>query len=298
MDRLLARQLQRHSIEPDGLPENWQAVLATVLTTYKEFENDRLMLERSLELSSQELLRANAEMRAIFAALPDVVLQVDVGGTIMGHRGRSWPGVSGSQQVVGQRLADLAGRLSGPLVTALAQVVQRQEATNLEVPLIVDGQIYTYEARIIPILGKDLLVLLRDMTDKKRADEALRQSEQRFRALVENASDLIVIIDADGTIRFVSPSIERVMGYRDEDILGMNILSLVRPNDLEVAVESLANVINQPGIHPPERFHVRHKDGSWRYLEASGNGLLHDPSVRGIVINAREVSEHDDLVAA
>jgi PAS domain S-box-containing protein len=267
------------------------------VATYEDFESDRLMLERSLELSSQELLRANAEMRAIFAALPDIVLQVDVEGKIVDHRGKHWPGAGEVGEIVGRRIADIAGKLSGPLVAAVAQVAQRQEPATLEVPAIVSGQVYTYEARVMPLLASDVLVLLRDMTDKKRADEAVRQSEQRFRALVENASDLIVIIDPDGTIRFVSPSVERVMGYREEDILGINILSIVQPEDIETAVDSLANVVNQPGIHPPERFHVRHKDGSWRYLEASGNGLLHDPSVRGIVINAREVLEEPPAAA-
>jgi PAS domain S-box-containing protein len=297
MDRLLARQLQRHEIEHERLPPDWQAFIARVDATYEEFENDRLMLERSLELSSQELLRANAEMRAIFAALPDIVLQVDTEGAIVDHRGKDWPGAAGEEKIVGRKLADFAGKLSGPLVAAVSQVAQQLEPATLEVPAIVGGQVFTYEARVMPLLGNEVLVLLRDMTDKKRADEALRQSEQRFRALVENASDLIVIIDADGTIRFVSPSVERVMGYREEDILGINILSIVQPDDIETAVDSLANVINQPGIHPPERFHVRHKDGSWRYLEASGNGLLHDPSVRGIVINAREIVD-DQQVAA
>ena len=291
MDRLLGRQLQRHSIERECLPENWQALLTTVVATYRELEDDRIMLERSLELSSQELLRANAEMRAIFAALPDIVLHLNDEGTIVDHKGKEWPSDGTSRGVVGRRITDVAGKLGGPLIAAIAQVGQNSSPATLEVPSIVAGQVFTYEARVMPLLGKDILVLLRDMTDKKRADEAVRQSEQRFKALVENASDLIVIVDADGTIRFVSPSVERVMGYRDEDILGINILSIVKPEDIETAVDSLANVITQPGIHPPERFHIRHKDGSWRFLEASGNGLLHDPSVRGIVINAREVTE-------
>jgi PAS domain S-box-containing protein len=121
--------------------------------------------------------------------------------------------------------------------------------------------------------------------------ESLRQSEERFRALVQNSSDVITVIDADGTIRYVSPAVERVMDHRPEELVGKSVFDYVRPNVLADAQKIFAEAWSRPGVHPPFEFEVRHKDGSWRRAEFLLNNLLDDPSVRGVVVNQRDVTE-------
>ncbi len=128
-------------------------------------------------------------------------------------------------------------------------------------------------------------------SERRRAEEALRESEERFRALVQNASDIITVIDADGTVRYVSPAIERVLGYRPEEMIGNSAFDFLHPEDLEEARGIFAEILSEPGIHPPLEFRVAHKDGSWRYFEHAVNNLLDDPSVRGIVVNQHDVTE-------
>jgi PAS domain S-box-containing protein len=136
------------------------------------------------------------------------------------------------------------------------------------------------------------LAVVRDITERKRTEEALRESEARFHALVQNALDIVMVTDAQGTIRYISPSIERVLGYRPEEMVGTTTAEYVHPEDLESALAELSDAASRPGVHPVAvETRVRHKDGPWRHLEGIANNLLDDPAVGGIVFNHRDVTE-------
>jgi PAS domain S-box-containing protein len=101
-----------------------------------------------------------------------------------------------------------------------------------------------------------------------------------------------MVTDADGTIRHMAPSVERVLGYRPEELVGSNAAEYVHPDDLMKGFDELARAVSKPGIHPMAvETRVRHKDGSWRYLEGIANNLLDHPAVRGVVFNHRDVTE-------
>jgi PAS domain S-box-containing protein len=92
----------------------------------------------------------------------------------------------------------------------------------------------------------------------EKVNSALTASEARFRALVQNASDMVTIIDSEGIPIYASPSVERILGYLPGDWIGLNVLSLVHPDDLAQATQSLAGVVAAPGAHPPTELRVRH----------------------------------------
>jgi PAS domain S-box-containing protein len=121
--------------------------------------------------------------------------------------------------------------------------------------------------------------------------KALPQSEDRFRSLVQYASDIITILDAEGTIVYESPAIERLLGYRSEELIGTNAFNYVHPEDVERVFGVFAQTLKAGGVSPLVEFRFRHADGSWRHLEAIGNSLLEDPSVRGMVVNSRDITE-------
>jgi diguanylate cyclase (GGDEF)-like protein/PAS domain S-box-containing protein len=127
-------------------------------------------------------------------------------------------------------------------------------------------------------------------TETARA-EAFRQSEQRFRSLVQNASDVIAIQGPTGIIYYASESIHRVLGYRCEDVVSSNILSLVHPDDTAQMKNFFAECLANLGVTPLIELRFRHGDGQWCYVEAIGNNLLDEPSVGGIVLNFRDISE-------
>src|SRR5215216_2983609 len=137
---------------------------------------------------------------------------------------------------------------------------------------------------------------IQDVSERKNVERVIIESEQRFRSLVQNSSDIITILEADGTVRYVSPAVERVTGYKPEEQIGTNAFGSVHPDDKEQALNTLAEVLKRPGLHPPLEFRVPHKDGSWRYLEHVVNNLLDDPAVRGVVVNSWDVTERKALV--
>jgi PAS domain S-box-containing protein len=136
-----------------------------------------------------------------------------------------------------------------------------------------------------------VLAVARDITARKRAEDALRQKEEYYRALIEKALDVISVIDADGTIRYVSPSVERVLGYRPDELLGRNCFDLVHPEDAlrirAVFAKDIAGLISEGR----DELRLRHKDGSWRSVEAVGGNLISDQSVKGVVVNCRDITE-------
>jgi diguanylate cyclase (GGDEF)-like protein/PAS domain S-box-containing protein len=137
--------------------------------------------------------------------------------------------------------------------------------------------------------------ILHDVTREKRAREALRASEERFRSLIENAMDTITILDRDGTILYESPSIERVLGFAPEDLVGKNAFAFVHPEDVGPLTEEFQRIIEDSGRRTAAELRFLHADGSWRILECVGQNLLDDPAIRGVVVNARDVTERKEV---
>ena len=131
-----------------------------------------------------------------------------------------------------------------------------------------------------------------DITERKKAEQQLSQSEARFRALIANTGDLIVVIDDLGNITFASPSCESLSGYKPEEAIGRNFLEWVHPEDAPEALAALQSRRQIDGTAPKSiKVRGRHKDGSWRYVEALGTNLLSNSAVGGIVLNIRDVTE-------
>jgi diguanylate cyclase (GGDEF)-like protein/PAS domain S-box-containing protein len=127
-----------------------------------------------------------------------------------------------------------------------------------------------------------------------RAIGALRQSAQRFRSLVQNALDIIAVLEPDGTVRYISPSVRRLLDYEPHDIVGAKIDTLVHRDDAAAVREALRESA-LPGRIAKVEARLRHRSGQWRMIEAVADNLLDYPSVRGVVVNGRDVTDRHQL---
>jgi diguanylate cyclase (GGDEF)-like protein/PAS domain S-box-containing protein len=114
--------------------------------------------------------------------------------------------------------------------------------------------------------------------------------------VLENSSEIIKIIDPDGTLRYASPAFDRILGYDSEEAVGtMNVLDHVHPDDLPHVLEETEKALSEGGIATNKaEYRFLHKDGSWRWMESMGTYLLDDPVVGGVVVTSRDITEHKE----
>jgi PAS domain S-box-containing protein len=139
--------------------------------------------------------------------------------------------------------------------------------------------------RLVEAAKKALLEI-----DLERARAEMERREAHFRTLTEKSSDMITVMRADGTVTYASPSIDRYLGYKPEDLIGHNAFDFLHPEDRPRVVRMVEGSVDTPGALLIIEYRFRHKEGPWRFLESVGRNLLTDPAVGGIVINSRDVT--------
>ena len=134
-----------------------------------------------------------------------------------------------------------------------------------------------------------------DITQRKIMEEILQKSEDYFREITENSSDVIIITESNGNIKYCSRSVERCLGYKPEELTGKNAFNFIYADDLPRAANDYSKAIQTKDTAIPNEFRVVHKDGSVRLFEGLGKNLLDNPSVAGFIMNIRDVTERKHL---
>ncbi len=180
----------------------------------------------------------------------------------------------------------------------------RSESATAAIPLIlISSQRVSCEDRVQgleigaddylvkPVNPAEMVAHIKALLRVRRAEKAQRESEERFQAIIEKSFDCINLVAADGTILYTSPSSVVISGHTPEETIGRNTFDLLHPDDVPQVREQFERLIRNPGSCETFVHRGRHKDGSWRWLEARGTNLLHEPSVRALVINFRDITE-------
>jgi PAS domain S-box-containing protein len=188
-------------------------------------------------------------------------------------------------------------------------VLAEDERTNeTGEPFEVEYRVLHKDGRVVWVRDEAILVstdedgtqhwqgVIYDITERKEAEEELQYREEWFRSLVQNSSDVIVVIEADGTIKYQSPAAKMVLGVDTEDLVGASLFEAVefQPQDLANMQFALADLLSRPGESISLEASVMHGDGSWRVLEVVATNLLEDPAVNGIVGNYRDVTRRNE----
>ena len=175
LHHLLQRQLKRYFGDPFHVSEAWQGILARISDVYQDYDTRRELLERSLVLSSQELHQANAEMQAVFQAIPDLLFRLDSQGVILNFKaGRGNDVLYPDKSYLGKRFQDVPLKpLAQQLQAAIQRVLATRASVSIEYALTLQDQEQSYEARLIPLDDDQLVVMVRNTTERKYAEAQL-----------------------------------------------------------------------------------------------------------------------------
>jgi len=243
-------------------------------------------------------------LHAVFDAMACGVVIADASGVII-EANAAAQGIFGlrEQEMHGHTLVEVhqgAVRLDGTVIPLderpSAVAVRTGHALHKDVLGITrrDGQRRWLQVETVPLCDegqiRHIISSLADITDRVQAEEALRASEERFRLLSEHASDLVRIVQGDGTILYASPSHQRILGYAPDELRAHRSFDLVHPDDLAPMLTAFNTAIERGDTVINSTYRVRHADGSWRLIEVTASNHLADPVLQGLVINGRDIT--------
>lgn len=254
------------------------------------------------EWIDEALLERKLVRSAAIEEMPDGVMLVDTSGKVV-HVNKALERLLGykADELIGMSALDLptyrGDRDREKAKEALREVLEKGTAEHIDIGAVTkSGEeiAINFAASVIRDAQgapKTLVAVMRDITKRKRAEEALKQREENFRVLVDNSMDISLITNADLTVRYVSPSVERVLGYKPEEVIGRNALEFLSPEDIQNITENFDIFAKTPGQPAAMEVHFLHKDGVRRVIDSVTNNLLNDPTVMGFVVNARDITE-------
>ncbi|MEN6616381.1 MAG: PAS domain S-box protein, partial [Syntrophorhabdus sp.] len=212
---LLKRQLRKAFGDSFLIPEEWKDFIQMIDNAYRESDSDRYMLERSLDLSSHELFEINSEMRAIFEAIPDLLFRINYEGVILDCKtGNSSDLFFSREKLINRKIDDIpVARVANAFRKAISIIAKDKEQATIEYSLSLHGNEHFFEARFIPFSHDQIVIMVRNVTEKRQAEKALIESEEKYRSIFENATEGIFQSTVEGRYLSVNPAFARMHGY-------------------------------------------------------------------------------------
>jgi PAS domain S-box-containing protein len=173
---------------------------------------------------------------------------------------------------------------------------QSGQARDFEYRMIAsDGRIVWIHDFVSVLLEDGKVARMRgvmvDVTERKTAEAEVRKRDARFRLMIENASDIVTVLNKQGIVSFQSPAATRIMGYRAEDMATQNGFELIHPEDLARFKSTLANAIAHPGLPVSIEYRYKHGDGNWRFMQTVARSVEGESADGFIVANSRDITE-------
>ncbi len=272
-------------------------------------ENARLFTSH---VQAEKLRKAHQFLQATIDALASHIAILDKNGQIIAvnapwRRYAQANGYSDPNYGVGANYLEICALATGqnaehaPLVAeGVRQIIAgRRSQFYLEYPAHTQQAQQWFGVRVTRFQDEGaiwVVVAHEDVTERRVAEETLRASEKRFRSLIQNSSDIVTLLTADGTVQYVSPPVERILGHKPKAVVGQNIFAYVHPDDLPRLRARFNKILQRPGIDDVlTEFRIQNANGSWLWLESVSNNLLDDPTVQGVVVNGRDISQRKQV---
>ena len=180
--------------------------------------------------------------------------------------------------------------------------VQKNTSIRIESKILFPQSEMWLDTQLIPLKDKNcktygIMGISRDITHRRTIEDALRKSEEKYRAMVENISDVIFMVDNGGKITYISPTIEKITSYKQTEIMGSMLSTFVHPEDLEGLMDSIIKgFLNHE--RSPQEFRIFDKDGSLKYLRTSGQTIIKDGKVMGVTGVFSDITKSKMMEAA
>ena len=222
MHSILKCRLERHFKDLNAIPEEWRDFIEAVNNTYWQFDKNQNKLERSLDLTSQELRQANAELDVFFQAYPLLFLRLDNEGTILDQKGELATDFDiPPENLPGKRIYDLPfDKADNKFLKAVHHVRETRSMVTIECSIKVQEQKKYYEARLLPLQGNKLIAIIRNITERKQTEKKIYDLQRYNRGLIETSLDPLVTFDQQGIIMDVNEATIRATGRSHEELTG------------------------------------------------------------------------------
>lgn len=307
---LLIRQLKKYYNKTGltELPVETQQFAEAVNTAYMQFDEDREMLERSMELSSMELLQANSELQTLFLAMPDIFFRIETDGTICDYKaGTDKEFLLPPAQLVGRRLQDIPDKLiSAKFQEAIRFALGKQEIIPVEYNLEIEGNVLYYEARFIPFMSKEIIVIVRNITGRKEAEEALAAEKERLSVTLRSIGDGVITTDTSGNVLMVNQVAEQLTGWTQEEARGKPLDRVIRiiKHSTRERQDNIVEEITKSGqtLKKESNTILISRDGTERFIAHTGSPIIDQGKIVGVVLAIRDITARrkmeEDLLRA
>ena len=263
---LLSRQVRRHLGAAPSIPEPWMSLLLAVDEAYRQSDEDRAMLERALDLSSSELLQANSQTRAMLQATPYLFLRVAFDGTLLEYKPSPLVELFCSNALVGGTGRRLALRPDFLECFKSAVIPLMRGAPMVTFEAEPDGaQGRLFEVRIVTPSVNQTVVVIRDITEQRAAEAALRESEARFRLLAETMPQLVWMALPDGQLIYFNQKWFDYTGMTSEESQGPGWKHAIHPDDLPRTLQRWQQSIAGGETYEIE-YRLRQVDGTYHWM--------------------------------
>jgi PAS domain S-box-containing protein len=280
MHSLLKRQLKKLFGSPEKIPKYFDEIVKVVNDAYFNFDEDRLMLERSIEISSQELVEANTQIRSIFQALPDMFLRIDADGKILECKIPANNAFSHihPNEIIGTSIYTIFGPLAARRLEWAVRRAVKNKTVELTEYSVQNQTEQSREARVVWLSDEQLVVIVRDINEKKLVEDRLLESRRTLQTLMSNLPGMAYRCrnDRDWTMEFVSEGCFNLTGYQPAELINNSKTAynqLIHPDECEQVWNTVQDALKE---HKPFQltYRINTAAGEQKWVLEQGQGIF------------------------
>lgn len=252
--------------------------------------NDLLHLQKYYK----KLKKLSSWETEFFNSIPHLVLIVDVDGIILDiNQALSKSLGKKKDEIIDKNILELPTNKIGLFRRTVAEQVMKNKESK---SFFDTSPTRFFKTTYIPTIEQNdeynsLIILIEDITDEKRKEkQMIEDKEKYFESLIENSLDLITVLTKEGIIIYESPSLKRILGFTPEERLHKNVFENIHPRDKKRVKDFFNQILYEPGFTKKITYKIKDKSGNWHYFESLGNNLLNNYSIKGLIVNSRDIT--------